>query len=149
MSNNNNPNGTLPDNTTDDLPTNLPPEALLEMGVTRTTEETSVKKQRKQPRRSGKANKTGSAKSAVTDERYNVVNTAPVNTELDTYAPAVANKPSQSEDLANFGGEKTLTGKRIIDFMKVAKPFAILSLVLTLLGLGAIITKGLNLGLDF
>lgn len=43
MSNNNNPNGTLPDNTTDDLPTTLPPEVLLEMGVTRTTEETSVK----------------------------------------------------------------------------------------------------------
>lgn len=149
MSNNNNPNGTLPDNTTDDLPMTLPPEVLLEMGVTRTTEETSVKKQRKQPRRSGKVTKTGSAKSAVIDDRYNGVNTAPVNTELDTYAPAVANKPSQSEDLANFGGEKTLTGKRIIDFMKVAKPFAILSLVLTLLGLGAIITKGLNLGLDF
>lgn len=33
--------------------------------------------------------------------------------------------------------------------MKVAKPFAILSAILTILGLVAILTKGLNLGLDF
>ena len=45
--------------------------------------------------------------------------------------------------------EKLFAGRRIIDFLKVAKPFAIFSAILTILGLVAILTKGLNLGLDF
>ena len=39
--------------------------------------------------------------------------------------------------------------ERIIDFMKIAKPAAIISILLTLASIFFITTKGLNLGLDF
>ncbi|MEJ2900208.1 protein translocase subunit SecF [Acinetobacter sp. NS-4] len=39
--------------------------------------------------------------------------------------------------------------ERIIDFMKIAKPAAIISILLTLASIFFIATKGLNLGLDF
>ncbi|MFH7765878.1 protein translocase subunit SecF [Acinetobacter sp. BSP-28] len=39
--------------------------------------------------------------------------------------------------------------ERIIDFMKIAKPAAIISIILTLASIFFIATKGLNLGLDF
>lgn len=39
--------------------------------------------------------------------------------------------------------------ERIIPFMKIAKPAAIISIILTLASLFFIVTKGLNLGLDF
>lgn len=39
--------------------------------------------------------------------------------------------------------------ERVIDFMKIARPAAILSIILTLASLFFIATKGLNLGLDF
>ncbi|MGD9699305.1 MULTISPECIES: protein translocase subunit SecF [unclassified Acinetobacter] len=39
--------------------------------------------------------------------------------------------------------------ERIIDFMKIAKPAAIISILLTLASIFFIVTKGLNLGLDF
>jgi preprotein translocase subunit SecF len=39
--------------------------------------------------------------------------------------------------------------ERIIDFMKIAKPAAIISIILTLASIFFISTKGLNLGLDF
>jgi preprotein translocase subunit SecF len=39
--------------------------------------------------------------------------------------------------------------ERVIDFMKIALPAAILSIVLTIGSLFFIFTKGLNLGLDF
>ena len=39
--------------------------------------------------------------------------------------------------------------ERIIDFMKIAKPAAMISIILTLASLFFICTKGLNLGLDF
>ncbi len=39
--------------------------------------------------------------------------------------------------------------ERIIDFMKIAKPAAIISILLTLASIFFICTKGLNLGLDF
>ncbi|WP_445114983.1 protein translocase subunit SecF [Acinetobacter sp. WZC-1] len=39
--------------------------------------------------------------------------------------------------------------ERVINFMKIAGPAAIMSLILTIAGLFFIVTKGLNLGLDF
>ncbi len=39
--------------------------------------------------------------------------------------------------------------ERIIPFMKIAKPAALISIVLTLASIFFICTKGLNLGLDF
>ena len=39
--------------------------------------------------------------------------------------------------------------ERVINFMKIAKPAAILSIILTIASIFFIVTKGLNLGLDF
>lgn len=47
------------------------------------------------------------------------------------------------------GGVKAVGNKRIIPFMKIEKPMAILSALIIIISIGAIIFKGLNLGLDF
>lgn len=44
---------------------------------------------------------------------------------------------------------KLANGGRVIDFMKIALPMAIISIVLTITSIVFITTKGLNLGLDF
>lgn len=61
-------------------------------------------------------------------------NVQPQNTQSE--APA-----QESYQLANGG--------RVIDFMKIAVPMAIISIVLTVASIFFIATKGLNLGLDF
>lgn len=123
-------------------------ESLETLGVGTTTDSNSVKRSRKAPRRNGRganANTSGRHRRQVQD-----------NQDFDNSVdnPIIANPiaTSNSHDsftAEDFGGEKTLTGKRIISFMKMAKPFAIFSAILTLLALVAIVTKGLNLGLDF
>ncbi|PNK61962.1 protein translocase subunit SecF [Psychrobacter sp. FDAARGOS_221] len=47
------------------------------------------------------------------------------------------------------GGIKAVGDKRIIPFMKIEKPMAILSIILVLVSIGALFINGLNLGLDF
>ncbi|ATR79481.1 protein translocase subunit SecF [Moraxella osloensis] len=94
---------------------------------------------RKTPRRNGKGVNKNLVKQPATPS-----DTIPQNAGL-----AVANAASAEFSAENFGGEKFFAGRRIIDFLKVAKPFAILSAILTILSLVAILTKGLNLGLDF
>lgn len=138
--NSNNPNT---DDVNDELPTS--PEAL---GVQRTTEENSVKRSRKVPRRNGKGANTSASTARRQATTHEVVATV---APIDAFATTTAVQSTGKEDFTaeDFGGEKTLTGKRIIPFMKVAKPFAIFSAILTLLALVAIFTKGLNLGLDF
>ncbi|MFO1382321.1 MAG: protein translocase subunit SecF [Moraxella osloensis] len=96
---------------------------------------------RKTPRRNGKGVNKNLVKQPATP-----TDTIPQNAGAGL---AVANAASAEFSAENFGGEKFFAGRRIIDFLKVAKPFAILSAILTILGLVAILTKGLNLGLDF
>ena len=116
-----------------------PEQKLSELGVRRSDEIASNKQHRKTPRRNGK----GVNKNLV-KQPANSSDTTTQNAGL-----AVANAPTAEFSAEGFGGEKFFAGRRIIDFLKVAKPFAILSAILTILGLVAILTKGLNLGLDF
>ena len=116
-----------------------PEQKLSELGVRRSDEMASNAQHRKTPRRNGK----GVNKNLV-KQPANSSDTTTQNAGL-----AVANAATSEFSAENFGGEKFFAGRRIIDFLKVAKPFAILSAILTILGLVAILTKGLNLGLDF
>lgn len=116
-----------------------PEQKLSELGVRRSDEIASNVQHRKTPRRNGKGVNKNLVKQPAT-----LTDTIPQNAGL-----AVANAATSEFSAENFGGEKFFAGRRIIDFLKVAKPFAILSAILTILGLVAILTKGLNLGLDF
>ncbi len=116
-----------------------PEQKLSELGVRRSDEIASNKQHRKTPRRNGKGVNKNLVKQPATP-----TDTIPQNAGL-----AVANAATSEFSAENFGGEKFFAGRRIIDFLKVAKPFAILSAILTVLSLVAILTKGLNLGLDF
>lgn len=116
-----------------------PEQKLSELGVRRSDEMASNTQHRKTPRRNGKGVNKNLVKQPATPS-----DTTPQNAGL-----AVANAATSEFSAEDFGGEKFFAGRRIIDFLKVAKPFAILSAILTILGLVAILTKGLNLGLDF
>ena len=109
------------DDTGDDQ--NLNPERLSELGVRTTSEGYSVKRERKGPRRTGRGAKQA-PKQAITNPPTQAAVPAP--TEVDTF----------SAD--EFGGEKSLVGRRVINFMKVAKPFAVFSAILTLVAIFAI-----------
>nr|WP_286130528.1 protein translocase subunit SecF [Enhydrobacter aerosaccus] len=116
-----------------------PEQKLSELGVRRSDEMASNTQHRRTPRRNGK----GVNKNLVKQPAQ------PTNTATQNAEVAVANATSAEFSAEDFGGEKFFAGRRIIDFLKVAKPFAIFSAILTILGLVAILTKGLNLGLDF
>lgn len=115
-----------------------PEQKLSELGVRRSDEIASNTQHRKTPRRNGKGVNKNLVKQPAT----------PTDTTQNA-GLAVANAASAEFSAEDFGGEKFFAGRRIIDFLKVAKPFAILSAILTILSLVAILTKGLNLGLDF
>ncbi len=53
---------------------------------------------------------------------------------------------TQPEDSKKYGRDDN---ERVINFMKIAKPAAIFSIILTLISVFFIASKGLNLGLDF
>ena len=116
-----------------------PEQKLSELGVRRSDEIASNAQHRKTPRRNGKGVNKNLVKQSAT----------PTDTIPQSAGLAVANAATSEFSAEDFGGEKLFAGRRIIDFLKVAKPFAILSAILTILGLVAILTKGLNLGLDF
>ena len=118
-----------------------PEQKLSELGVRRSDEIASNTQHRKTPRRNGKGVNKNLVKQPATP-----TDTIPQNAGAGL---AVDNAATSEFSAENFGGEKFFAGRRIIDFLKVAKPFAILSAILTILGLVAILTKGLNLGLDF
>nr|WP_313425145.1 protein translocase subunit SecF [Moraxella sp.] len=116
-----------------------PEQKLSELGVRRSDEIASNTQHRKTPRRNGKGVNKNLVKQPAT----------PTDTTTQNAGLAAASAATSEFSAENFGGEKFFAGLRIIDFLKVAKPFAILSAILTILGLVAILTKGLNLGLDF
>lgn len=116
-----------------------PEQKLSELGVRRSDEIASNTQHRKTPRRNGKGVNKNLVKQPAT----------PTDTTTQNAGLAVANTAPSEFSADDFGGEKLFAGRRIIDFLKVAKPFAILSAILTILSLVAILTKGLNLGLDF
>lgn len=116
-----------------------PEQKLSELGVRRSDDLAANKQGRRTPRRNGK----GVNKNLVKQP------TKATDTASQSSVAAVAKVEETGFSAEDFGGEKAFAGRRIIDFLKVSKPFAIVSAILTILGLVAILTKGLNLGLDF
>lgn len=112
-------------------------QKLSELGVHSTIEAGSLKRKRKNPRRNGRG------VNANLQQNHQSSDDLPSTTEN----VSIDNTDNFTAD--NFGGEKTLTGTRILGFMKFAKPFMAFSIILTIVSIIAIVTKGLNLGLDF
>lgn len=61
------------------------------------------------------------------------------------------NNSQEDIDKQNHGNPKQYgrPDEKVIDFMKIAKPMAIISILLTIASIFFVATKGLNLGLDF
>ena len=100
---------------------------------TKTNNPTTAKSAKSSSRRGGKdqANKDSQALSTA-------VNPEIVSSDATDDAAAIAE-----------GGIKALGDKRIIPFMKIEKPMALLSLFMVIASIIAIAVNGLNLGLDF
>ncbi|MBF2718625.1 protein translocase subunit SecF [Psychrobacter sp. NG254] len=100
---------------------------------TKTNNPTTAKPTKSSSRRGGKdqANKDSQALSTA-------VNPEILSSDATDDAAAIAE-----------GGIKALGDKRIIPFMKIEKPMALLSLFMVIASIIAIAVNGLNLGLDF
>lgn len=92
------------------------------------------RRRRNNPRRNGK----GSNNPAPTTKTTLDTNTLATLPDLDADAAAQAE-----------GGVKAISDQRIIPFMNIEKPMAILSLLLVIGSIIAIAVNGLNFGLDF
>lgn len=89
-----------------------------------------VREQRRtRPRRDGKGANAQSNQDAL-------ANQAIITPETDEFAE-------------KEGGIKLIANQRILPFMKIEKPMILLSIILVVASIFAIITKGINLGLDF
>ena len=119
---------------------------------------------RRKPRRDGKGSntqtnnsstktKSGSNKSRRSGKGEGKDSQALTTQALDTTTAIDPNLAvgDAAEDAAAYaeGGIKAIGNQRIIPFMKIEKPMAILSLILVIGSIIAIAVNGLNLGLDF
>lgn len=91
------------------------------------------RRRRNKPRRDGKGS------NAIT-------NNETLNKSADT---AVVDNSIADEAALSEGGIKAIGNQRIIPFMKIEKPMALLSVLLVIGSIIAIAINGLNLGLDF
>lgn len=112
-----------------------------EQGNTRTsTDGTSEpRRRRKKPRRNGKGSNQAANANLAINERQNAAAAETADT-FDSADEAAANAE---------GGVKAIGEQRLIPFMKIEKPMAILSFLLIVGSIIAIAVNGLNLGLDF
>ena len=103
------------------------------------TNHTTTKTSGSKARRSGKSADKGS--QALTTQTSDATDTNLVSVDLGDAA----------DDAAAYaeGGIKAIGDQRIIPFMKIEKPMAILSIILVIGSIIAIAVNGLNLGLDF
>ncbi|WP_442966560.1 protein translocase subunit SecF [Psychrobacter sp. I-STPA10] len=102
-------------------------------------------RRRKKPRRNGKGSNAANS-SPITSRRTGKSNTSTNNTVVETTTDDAL---LEDEAALAEGGVKAVGNKRIIPFMKIEKLMAVLSALIVIISLGAIIFKGLNLGLDF
>ncbi len=113
-------------------------------------------RRRKKPRRDGKGSntqtnhatgKTSDGKTRRSGKSADKGSQALASTAID---PNLA-VGDAAEDAAAYaeGGIKAIGNQRIIPFMKIEKPMAILSIILVIGSIIAIAVNGLNLGLDF
>ncbi len=106
---------------------------------TQPTEERTHHKRRR-PRRTGGGQANVKATTEVTNS--DLANTA--QSEVVSIENEIADEAALSE-----GGIKAVGNQRIIGFMNIDKPMAIISGVMVLIAIVAIMVNGLNLGLDF
>lgn len=117
-------------------------------------------RRRKKPRRDGKGSNTQSNKTSKTSLSKN--KTRHDGKDAGKDSPALATQAmdpnlnnldiGDAEDNAAAeaeGGIKAIGDQRIIPFMKLEKPMALLSLLMVIGSIIAIAVNGLNLGLDF
>ena len=120
------------------------------------TANTSTRRRNK-PRRDGKGSNTKTnnpttAKSAKSSSRRGGKDQATKDSQaLSTAVNPEIVSSDATDDAAAIaeGGIKALGDKRIIPFMKIEKPMALLSLFMVVASIIAIAVNGLNLGLDF
>ncbi|MGP5549539.1 protein translocase subunit SecF [Psychrobacter namhaensis] len=106
---------------------------------TQTNNPATAKTSKNKTRRSGK--NSGKTSQALATQTLNT------NTAIDpdlALGDAADDAAAQAE-----GGIKAVGNQRIIPFMKIEKPMAILSLLMVIASIIAIAVNGLNLGLDF
>ena len=121
------------------------------------TNDNNQRRRRNKPRRDGKGsnsktNHSGNAKSNKNKSRRNSSHSVDKSSKaLSTQADDVNQEIDSAADeaAAKEGGIKAIGNQRIIPFMKLEKPMAILSLLMVIGSIIAIAVNGLNLGLDF
>ena len=116
-------------------------------------------RRRKKPRRDGKGSNTQTnhttTKTSGSKTRRGGKGADKGNQALATQATdpnlALGDLGDAADDAAAYaeGGIKAIGDQRIIPFMKIEKPMAILSILLVIGSIIAIAVNGLNLGLDF
>ena len=119
-------------------------------------------RRRKKPRRDGKGSnsqtnnataKTSGSKARRSGKSADKGSQALTNQASDATDPNLvsADLGDAADDAAAYaeGGIKAIGDQRIIPFMKIEKPMAILSIILVIGSIIAIAVNGLNLGLDF
>ena len=112
-----------------------------EQGNTRTNTDgaSEPRRRRKKPRRNGRGSNQAANANLAINERQNAAAAETADT-FDSADEAAANAE---------GGVKAIGEQRLIPFMKIEKPMAILSFLLIVGSIIAIAVNGLNLGLDF
>lgn len=127
------------------------------------TNDANQRRRRNKPRRDGKGsnnqtnNPTAAKSTKIKSRRSGKGKGSKDNQALSTQASnaAVDNDLNQEVDsaadeaAAKEGGIKAIGNQRIIPFMKLEKPMAILSILMVIGSIIAIAVNGLNLGLDF
>ena len=113
-------------------------------------------RRRNKPRRDGKGSNTKTnnpttAKSDKSNTRRGGQNAQELTTQTSTPVDQTQLMSDAADDAAAQaeGGIKAVGNQRIIPFMKIEKPMAILSLLMVIGSIIAIAVNGLNLGLDF
>jgi len=116
------------------------------------TDDTNLTPAERRRRRRGQPRRDGKGSNSTTNEK--MLNNNGDSTALTKAAVPTSDlvETTDSEDDAAAiaeGGVKAIGNQRIIDFMKIEKPMALLSLLLVIGSIIAIAVNGLNLGLDF
>lgn len=114
-----------------------------------------TRRRRNKPRRDGKGN-SNNLPTAVKDSQKTRRSGKSNHTALTaSNTAAIIDNPDEFGDAADHaaahaeGGIKSIGSQRIIPFMKIEKPMALLSIFLVIGSIIAIAINGLNFGLDF
>ncbi|OLF39554.1 protein translocase subunit SecF [Psychrobacter sp. Cmf 22.2] len=142
-------------------PENNTPTSSSSGGAGNSPNDNQKRRRRSKPRRDGKGSnaqannpttaKTGKGKSRRNNQsskNEQAVTTQASNAAIDNDHNQIIDSAAD-DAAAKEGGIKAVGNQRIIPFMKIEKPMAILSLFMVIASVIAIAVNGLNLGLDF